>query len=186
MIEYWGYPTEEHSVTTDDGYILALHRIPNPGGYPVFLGHCLFGTSAVYSFGPPDKSIAYMLHDAGYDVWMGNTRGNTWSKKHVSLDPCGNCSQFWDFQWEITAKMDYPVEIDFVLDYTGFKDLFLVGYSMGTSQYFAMLSDMPEYNDKIKAGFMMAPSTFRAGYEDTRAYENWKDFEDNFHRRSKC
>ena len=51
MIQYWGYPAEEHSVTTEDGYILAMHRIPNPGGYPVFLGHCFLCSSAIFSFG---------------------------------------------------------------------------------------------------------------------------------------
>ena len=76
MIEYWGYPVEEHTVVTDDGYILAMHRIPHgqneqPGDVqpgqktPVFLGHCLLGSSAVYSFGPPEKSLAYILADAG-------------------------------------------------------------------------------------------------------------------------
>ena len=28
MITYWGYPVEEHLVTTDDGYVLTMHRIP--------------------------------------------------------------------------------------------------------------------------------------------------------------
>ena len=70
MIEYWGYPVEEHEVTTDDGYVLTMHRIPNgrSGGgerIPVFLGHCLTCTSSVYAFGPPENSIAYMLADAG-------------------------------------------------------------------------------------------------------------------------
>ena len=72
MIEYWGYPVEEHLVTTSDGYNLMLHRIPHgkngdvtPGKQPVFLGHCLLCSSAVFSFGPPEKSIAYMLADAG-------------------------------------------------------------------------------------------------------------------------
>ena len=29
LIKYWGYPVEEHWVTTEDGYILGLHRIPH-------------------------------------------------------------------------------------------------------------------------------------------------------------
>ena len=37
-----GYPAEEHVVTTDDGYMLTIHRIPgqdvNETKPPVFLG----------------------------------------------------------------------------------------------------------------------------------------------------
>ena len=74
MINYWGYDVEEHQVTTVDGYILTMHRIPRGKNessdskepkYPVFLGHCLLCSSAIFSFGPPDNSIAYMLADAG-------------------------------------------------------------------------------------------------------------------------
>ena len=108
MIEYCGYPVEEHRVITDDGYVLTMHRIPHGRNNsddagprtPVFLGHCLIGTSAVFTFGPPEKEHAYMLADAGYDVWMGNTRGNTWSKSHVTYEPCSDCPDFWDFDWD--------------------------------------------------------------------------------------
>jgi len=67
---------EEHEVTTSDGYILTLHRIPNGRNEsasaagekkktPVFLGHCLIGNSALYAFGPPENSLAYILADEG-------------------------------------------------------------------------------------------------------------------------
>ena len=73
MIEYWGYQVEKHRVTTQDGYILTMHRIPGrvlsddakeklP---PVFLAHCLLCSSAVFSFGPPQQSLAFVLADAG-------------------------------------------------------------------------------------------------------------------------
>lgn len=29
MIRHWGYPAESHQVTTADGYVLTLHRIPH-------------------------------------------------------------------------------------------------------------------------------------------------------------
>ena len=91
---------------------------------------------------------------------MGNIRGNTWSKNHETLEPCSNCSAFWDFNWDTSGHHDYPAMIDYVLDSTGFEDLFFVGYSMGTTQYFVLLSELPEYNDKIRAGFLMGPAAY--------------------------
>jgi len=80
LIQSKGYVCEEHKVTTSDGYILGVYRIPrgrnsSPSatpGRPVLLQHGLLdaGTSWVINF--PEQSLGFILADAGYDVWIGN------------------------------------------------------------------------------------------------------------------
>lgn len=36
---------------------------------------------------PPDQSLAFLLADNGFDVWIANTRGTRYSRGHVSLSP---------------------------------------------------------------------------------------------------
>lgn len=71
-----GYPQEEHYVTTPDGYILKVFRIPGspkdparPGKKVVFIQHGLLCSSADWVVLGKDKAIPYLLADAGYDVW---------------------------------------------------------------------------------------------------------------------
>lgn len=42
---------------------------------------------------------AYSLADAGFDVWLGNARGNTYSRRHVKYDPDKDKKAFWDFRY---------------------------------------------------------------------------------------
>ena len=41
--------------------------------------------------------LALILANKGYDVWLGNNRGNTYSRKHLSkLDTSYG---YWDFRY---------------------------------------------------------------------------------------
>jgi len=63
MIANEGYPSEVHSVTTEDCYILELHRIPHGKDNdkatlpPVLLVHGLIASSADWVMAAPDKSL---------------------------------------------------------------------------------------------------------------------------------
>ncbi len=42
--------------------------------------------------------LAYALADGGYDVWLGNYRGNLYSRNHRDLDPDSIYDDsFWQF-----------------------------------------------------------------------------------------
>ncbi|XP_055616407.1 lipase 3-like isoform X2 [Toxorhynchites rutilus septentrionalis] len=168
-----GYTAEAHTLKTADGYLLTLHRIPcgrmgcvegKGVGQPVFLQHGLLSSSADWLLSGPEKALAFILADAGYDVWLGNARGNTYSRKHVSMN--SDETAFWDFSWHEMALYDIPAEIDFVYAMRKLErnetrqNMLYVGHSMGTTMAFVLLASRPEYNQKIQAVFAMAPVAF--------------------------
>jgi predicted alpha/beta hydrolase len=59
---------------------------------------------------------------------------------------------FFLFSFDESARFDYPAAVDLILKETGQEELYFVGYSMATTQYLVMLSEVPEYNSKIRAG----------------------------------
>lgn len=154
-----GYPCETHSLMTSDGYQLIMFRIPyspkleneNTTKRIVLLMHGASSSSDCFILNGPENSIAYILADAGYDVWLGNCRGNRYSKENIPS---------WHFTFDEMAMFDFPTMIDYVLDVTGETDLHYVGHSQGTTIYFALLSLVPKYNNIIRTAHLLAPTAY--------------------------
>ncbi|XP_058527308.1 lipase member J isoform X2 [Ochotona princeps] len=150
IISYWGYPDEKYDIVTEDGYILDLYRIPygkannnnSAQRLVVYLQHGLLTSASSWVSNLPNNSLGFVLADAGYDVWMGNSRGSTWSRKH---------------SFDEMAKYDIPASIDFVVKQTGQEEIFYIGHSQGTTIAFIAFSTLPKIAEKIKIFFALAP-----------------------------
>lgn len=168
LIALHGYAAESHTVVTEDGYILTLHRIPhgkkaNPkvaSRKTVLLHHGLLGSSADWILTGPEKGLSYILAEAGYDVWMANARGNTYSRAHVSKKV--DSYEFWNFTWHDISQFDLPATIDYIMELKDDKDVKIdyIGHSMGTTVLFALLSTKTEYNKVLRAGYALAPVAY--------------------------
>jgi pimeloyl-ACP methyl ester carboxylesterase len=184
-----GFHLEEHFVTTEDGYILRLFRIPcklagqaatphppyaslnsnssdadfimqtanysssssrrdsssgssssslgenlppslhgtPPACAPVLLQHALMDSSAGWLLLGKDKSLALQLAASGFDVWMGNSRGNRFSRNHTYLNP--DEPRFWEWSWADMAEHDLPAQVEKVVEVTGQDKMVYFGFS---------------------------------------------------------
>ncbi|KAK5575150.1 hypothetical protein RB653_010406 [Dictyostelium firmibasis] len=109
IIEQSGYPYEKIHVTTDDGYILELERIPNKKSTNVlYLQHGIFDNSFAWIATGPAQSLAFAAYDQGYDVFLGNLRGNG-DRLHQNSKI--SSKEYWNFSMNEHAFLDIPTFI---------------------------------------------------------------------------
>jgi len=162
MANSHGYQVENHFAATQDGYILGLHRIlprmPNSVCKGVvFFQHGFMQNSECFIARGPKNSLPYILSDLGYDIWLGNTRGNKYSHKHVSLSP--KTDKFWDFCLDQLAMYDLPAMLTYITNKTAVPKLTYIGFSQGTAMAFAAFSSNQEIANKVKLFVALAPAT---------------------------
>ncbi|XP_002444703.1 triacylglycerol lipase 2 isoform X1 [Sorghum bicolor] len=171
-----GYTCEEHQVTTADGYILSLQRIPrgrgggaaggrggggassSRAGQPVLLQHGVLVDGMSWLLASPEESLPFILADRGFDVWIANNRGTRWSRRHVSLDPSSRL--YWNWSWDDLVVNDLPAMVDFVNTQTGQKPHY-IGHSMGTLVALAAFSE-GRVVDQLKSAALLTPVAYLA------------------------
>ena len=72
----------------------------------MLLQHGISDSSITWVINEPQRAVAFQLVRAGFDVWMGNNRGNEYSRRHVKYDT--HSYEFWDFDFEDMALYDQP------------------------------------------------------------------------------
>ena len=107
-----GYKLDVHEVTTADGYILSLwHLLPKTTTTKVaYFQHGLADTAWCF-FQLDSKSLPFLLIKEGYDIWLGNSRGNVFSTKHKTKDPSKANSGYFNFTMDDNVKYDLPATI---------------------------------------------------------------------------
>ncbi|XP_018561395.1 lipase 3-like [Anoplophora glabripennis] len=144
IIKKSGYPFVEYKVKTKDGYILTVFRIPGVASKkpPIFMLHGVQSTSGIF-VGLGKHSMAFLLHDAGYDIWLGNYRGTEYSEGHESLNVTQK--EYWNYSVDEIALNDVPAMLQLVRYHTLDKGkIIYIGHSLGTTAALMYASEYPD------------------------------------------
>ncbi|XP_017781333.1 PREDICTED: lipase member J-like [Nicrophorus vespilloides] len=159
VIQREKFQVESYTVTSEDGYITTLYRIPNNTGKPVFIQHGAVSSSEFFVT-QGNNSLAFQLHNRGYDVWLGNNRGSFNSPEHQYLPR--NSEEYWNYTLDDLGNYELPAVIDFIVKKTGKKEkIIYVGHSQGTT--IGMIYDLlhPKHAKNNLEGFIfLGPVAF--------------------------
>ncbi|XP_065168113.1 lipase member K-like [Atheta coriaria] len=141
IVQRYKYPATEYNVTTSDGYILVQFRIGDPNGPTILVIHGIYMNPMGWTLVGKD-SLAFVLAEAGYDVWLVSLRGTRYTK-HESLtqaDP-----KYWEFTPHEMGTIDLPAIIETVSTENGGKPITLLPFSMGSTCSLIYTSTMPDH-----------------------------------------
>jgi pimeloyl-ACP methyl ester carboxylesterase len=164
IINNYGYSFEEYEITTNDGYILNLWRIPGKLNSKsnkhnnkffglkkekkvILLQHGLLDDSWTW-FALKNNSLPFLLSNQNYDVFISNIRGNLFSYKHKnsSYDSSDlNNKKYWNFSFSEMAEIDLPCIIENIKKISKTNKIDYIGHSQGSLIFFLQYMTNPNY-----------------------------------------
>jgi len=131
------------------------HGTPNVAKPVVLLQHGLLDNSFTWvSQEVVSESLGFILADLGYDVWLSNVRGNTYSNTNLYYNTTQD--EFWEWSFDEMANIDLPTIINYVLKTTQASKLSYVGHSQGTTMGFIGFEN-PIIASKVNLFIALAP-----------------------------
>ena len=142
---------EEVQVVTEDRYVNTIWALTskdefNRNGKSIIVQHGLLDTSFTWLI-LEDKSIAKLLCDEGYKVYLPNMRGNQFSKSHYDYDSSLN-SKYWEFSFDEMAQYDLPSIVNLIKKRDGVEKIDYMGHSQGTLIFFLAYMNNPDFMEK--------------------------------------
>lgn len=180
-----GFRYQSHAVVSDDQYHTNLLRVVNPlaNHYrlkqpPVMILHGGITDTSTYVWASAiqhfpevwpakkghmmrssNRSLAFMLANRGFDVWLVPTRGMSEMQQRLAGIYRNTVAALKYYNYSINEIIDYelPRQIDKVLEVTGAKKVSLMGFSISTPSTLALVSSNPKYARKVHSYVCMAP-----------------------------
>lgn len=108
-----------------------------------------------------NSCLALFLSNNNYDVWLLEARGSTPQSSHHMIKSIElQWDKYWNFRLDEQALYDLPAQIQFILDVTGEEKIAYVGYSQSTLFMFALLSEKPEFKNKLSVFVAVSPVVY--------------------------
>lgn len=129
-----------------------------PGKPVVMLQHGVLDSADSFIINSAEQSLGFLLADAGFDVWLGNTRGNKYSRNSTCYNPDSWIDhRFWDWSFDEMAQFDLPSQVKYALAVSGQKQLTLIAHSQGSTQTLVNFMSSQTVAPLINAFIALAP-----------------------------
>lgn len=148
---------EEVEYTTKDRYVntvwvITSKKVPKNNKSMILQHGLLDGGWTWLVLG--EKSLAYVLANQGYTLYLSYVRGTQFSKSHLDYNSANPISPYWDFSFQEMAEYDLPSLIELIKKRDRVQKVDYAGHSQGTLMFFLAYMNNPAYMEENIAHYV--------------------------------